>query len=646
MGKTALLKAKRPRTAAKGGSAGPAAVLFGALFLISSSGFAASTVGLSMVDMSFEELANIQVISVSKKAEPLADAPASVFVITGEDIRRSGATTLPHALRLAPNLQVAQINAYNYAISARGFNNSIGNKLLVLIDGRIVYTPLFSGVFWDSQDVMLEDVERIEVVSGPGGTLWGTNAVNGVINVITRSSEATQGGLVTAGVGDHGRETAFRYGGKLDNGMHYRAYGKYGDHDHTHAENGRPVRDAWNNKQAGFRTDWETAGQRLTFQGNTYTGDLEQFVGSGKVSGLNLLSRWESSLNDGSGISVLAYYDRTLRNFPGTYTEALNIFNAEFQHSLQSSGAHSIIWGASFRYSDDQIGNSRALAFLPANVHQKWSSLFAQDEIALAQNLHLILGARLERNDYTGLEFLPAVRLAWKPADNRLLWTGLSRTVRSPSRIDRDFYTPGQPPFVLRGNSSFRSEVANVFEVGYRTQPTRTLSYSVTLFHHEYDHLRTFDMPSPGSFVIGNGMEGSVSGIETWGAYQITPSWRLSAGLSLLKDRLRIKPGSTDALGTAAAGNDPAHAWQVRSTLNLARGKEFDVTVRRAGALPQPHVPAYTAVDARFGWRLGGGLDLSVTAQNLFGGRHPEFGSSINRSEVPSSLFVKLLWQI
>ena len=599
-----------------------------------------------MADMSIEELANIRVISVSRRAELLADAPASVFVITNEDIRRSGATTLPEVLRLAPNLQVAQVNAQSYAISARGFNNSVGNKLLVLIDGRIVYTPLFSGVFWDTQDVMLEDVERIEVVSGPGGTLWGTNAVNGVINIITMPAADTQGGVAAAGLGDRSKGTAFRYGGKLDNGGSYRVYGKYGDHDHTHTENGRPIRDAWNRKQAGFRTDWESTQHNVTLQGNTYAGHLEQATTEGRISGLNLLARWENKLGDGSSTNLLAYYDRTLRNFPGSYNKALDIFNVEFQHSLSPSGAHSIIWGSSFRYGDDKIGNSRALAFLPAEVNHKWTSLFVQDEIALGRDLNFILGARLEHNDYTGLEFLPSARLAWKLSDNRLLWTALSRTVRSPSRIDRDFYTPGQAPFILQGNTSFRSEVANVFEVGYRSQPAKTLSYSVTLFHHDYDDLRTFEMPRPGSFVIGNGMEGSVSGIEAWTTWQATPSWRLGAGLTVLKDRLRIKPGSTDVLGTAAAGNDPAHAWQLRSSLNIAPGKDLDVILRRVGALPQPHVPSYSAVDARFGWRLRSDLELSVTGQNLFGGSHPEFGSSINRSEIPSSVFIKLLWQI
>ncbi|MDB5763726.1 MAG: TonB-dependent receptor [Herminiimonas sp.] len=596
--------------------------------------------------MSFEELAKIQVTSVSKKAERLADAPASVFVITGEDIRRSGAASLPEALKLAPNLQVAQINAQNYAISARGFNNAAGNKLLVLIDGRIVYTPLFSGVFWDTQDVMLEDVERIEVISGPGGTLWGTNAVNGVINVITRSAEATQGGLLAAGAGNHNKDAAFRYGGKLDNGGHFRVYGKQSDQDNTSRENGSGASDGWNRTQAGFRSDWGDGQEQFSLQGDAYTGKLDQPTSQADISGANLSTHWQRKSGDGSATSLLAYYDRTVRNFPGAYNETLDILNGEFQHTLQSVGQHSIVVGASYRYAWDRVGNSASLAFLPANVQQKWMSVFAQDEIALNSDLRLILGSRLEHNDYTGLEFLPSGRLAWKLSDQRLLWTAVSRTVRAPSRLDRDLSAPAQAPFVLSGNTTFRSEVANVIELGYRATPTPAVSYSVTAFHAKYDYLRSIEVLSTGGFVVGNLMEGSTTGIETWASYQATNAWRLSAGYTALKDRLRLKAGSTDPIGTSAAGNNPAHTWQLRSTFNISSGKELDITLRHVAALPDPAVPAYTTMDARFGWKLRRDLELSITGQNLLDRNHAEFGTSPTRSEIPSSVFVKLSWQI
>jgi iron complex outermembrane receptor protein len=595
--------------------------------------------------MSFEELANIEVTSVSKRAERLADAPASVFVISGESIRRSGATSLPEALKLAPNLQIAQINAQNYAISARGFNNAVGNKLLVLIDGRIIYTPLYSGVFWDAQDVMLEDVERIEVISGPGGTLWGTNAVNGVINVITRSAKDTQGSLYTVAAGNRNKDTALRYGGTLDNGGHYRVYGKYSDRNRSTRESGSAARDGSTRSQAGFRSDWGSGQDQFTLQGDAYTGKLEQSTSQADISGINLSTHWQRKSADGSATSMLAYYDRTVRGFPGAYNETLDVLNGEVEHSLQPVGQHAIVVGASYRSAWDRVTNSASLAFLPANVQQKWISLFTQDEITLSPDLHLTLGARLEHNDYTGVEFLPSGRLAWKLSDQQLLWSAISRTVRAPSRLDRDLYAPGQAPFVLSGNTSFRSEVANVFELGYRSTPTPAVSYSVTAFHAKYDYLRSVEALPSGGFVIGNQMEGTTTGIEAWTTYQATSNWRLGAGYTAFRDRLRLKTGSTDPIGPSAAGNNPSHTWQLRSTVNLSSATEMDITLRHAGALPVPAVPAYTTLDARFGWKVRRDLELSITGQNLLDRNHAEFGTSPNRSEISPTVFMRLTWQ-
>lgn len=602
----------------------------------------------SFASLSFEELANIQITSVSKKAERLADAAASVYVITNEDIRRAGATNLPAALRLAPNLQVAQISAQNYAISARGFNNTTANKLLVLIDGRTVYTPLYSGVFWDAQDVMLEDVERIEVISGPGGTLWGTNAVNGVINVITRSAQESQGGLLVAGGGNREQGAAVRYGAPLGNGGHYRIYGKYSDRNHTSTASDKAVRDDWNKAQAGFRADWGSAQEQFTLQGDAYRGDLDQISlpSAARISGLNLLSRWNRKLANGSSFNLSAYYDRTERNFPGSYHETLDIVDMQVQHAWQPIGAHSIVWGARYRQAIDQMDNSNTLAFLPAYLKQTWGGVFVQDEVELRSDLRLTAGVRVGRNDYTGVEVLPSVRLAWKASAEQLLWSAISRAVRTPSRIDRDFYAPSQPPYLLTGNTTFRAEVANVIELGYRAQPTKTMSYSVTAFHAVYDDLRSLERLASGSFVIGNQMEGSTSGIEAWGAYQATPTWRLSAGFTAMKERLRLKPGSTDPIGISGAGNDPAHSWQLRSAWDIAAGRELDIALRHVAALPNPAVPAYTAVDVRFGWKLQRDLELSLTGQNLFSGNHAEFGSLPNRSEIAPGIFLKLLWKI
>jgi iron complex outermembrane receptor protein len=619
-----------------------------ALAIAGLSGHALASGYDELASLSLEDLGNIRVVSVSKKPERLADAAASVYVITNDDIRRAGATSLPQALRLAPNLQVAQINAQNQAISARGFNSTTANKLLVLIDGRTVYTPLYSGVFWDAQDLLMEDVERIEVLSGPGGTLWGTNAVNGVINVITRPAKDTVGTLLSAGAGNREKALALRYGAALGNGGHYRVYGMHVDRDPTSTASGRLVHDRWDKSQAGFRADWTSASEKVTLQGDVYNGGLDQptLPMRARAAGLNVLAKWEHTLDDSSSLLLSAFYDRTERDFPGSYGQVLDVVDLQLQRSLKPHGAHSVVWGASYRYGSEHMDNSSALAFLPAHLTQQWASLFAQDEVTLRENLRLTLGLRLEQNDYTGLEILPSARLAWKLPADRLLWGAVSRVVRAPSRIDRDFYAPAKPPYVLSGNSTFRSEVADVVELGYRAQPAAAISYSVTVFHAIYDHLRSLERRPGGPWVIGNLMAGSTSGVEAWGTYRVTPTWRLAAGLSATGDSLRLKPGSTDPNGVSGAGNDPAHAWQLRSSWDLAAGREFDATLRHVAALPAPSVPAYTALDLRYGWTLRRGMDISLTAQNLLSGKHAEFGDPATRSELAPAAFIRLRWKI
>jgi iron complex outermembrane receptor protein len=599
------------------------------------------------VDLTLEQLGSIEVISVSRRAERLGDAPASIFVISGEDIRRSGVRTLPEALRLAPNLLVARTNANSYAISARGFNNSVGNKLLVLIDGRTVYTPLFSGVFWNAQEVMLEDVERIEVISGPGATLWGANAVNGVINVITRPARDTQGGLLAAEAGNRSLAGAARYGGRLGADGHYRVYARGFDEQNTERANGTAVADGWNKGQAGFRADWGNTSRTFTLQGDVYRGDLEQTLpGKGRLEGVNLLGRWNQKLASGSDLRVQAYYDRTTRDQPGSFREELDILDIEFQHALQPMGQHRFLWGGGYRHARDRIENSVALAFLPPHRGLNWANLFVQDEITLRPGLDLTAGAKAESNDYTGVEFLPSVRLAWKPSVDQLLWGAVSRAVRSPARLDRDFFVPANPPFLLAGGPNFRSEISNVIEAGYRAQPAGNVSYSVTAFYHLHDHLRSLELQPGGSIVFDNQIEGSTHGLEAWGTYRVTPAWRLSGGLLVLKQHLRRKPGSTDIGGVNALANDPNHQWMVRSTLDITPRHEFDVMVRHVGGLPSPSVPAYTAVDVRLGWRARRNLELSLTLQNLLDSTHPEFGAFPGRSEFERAAWVKLLWRM
>jgi iron complex outermembrane receptor protein len=615
----------------------------------------------NMADMSIEELANIQITSVSKKPERLANAAASIFVITADDIRRSGAASLPDALRLAPNLNVAQQSAYNYAITARGMTgvgNSQPNKLLVLIDGRSAYSPLFSGVFWDVQDMVLEDIERIEVISGPGGTLWGVNAVNGVINIITRSATETAGSLVAAGFGERGANLAFRQGASVAGGG-WRVYGKYNDLRHTELASGGRVNDSRHQAQLGFRGDWESGGERFSVHGNAYRAGAEQPLpgavqatisvplGAVSTSGANLTGSWTHALADGASLSLQAYLDRSKRNVRPTFNETLEIADLQFQHTLPALGAHSLVWGANYRYTWDDVKGSVVVAFLPERLNQKWSSLFVQDEITLQRELRLTAGVRVERNPYTGTELLPTLRLSWKAAPTHALWAGISRTVRAPARQDVDVVVPGRPPYLLIGGPRVRSEVARVFELGYRGQPLPGLSTSATLFHNRYDYLRTqtVNFGPPVTVEFDSRMEGKSTGIEMWGNYQATPNWRLSAGLTALHQRFTLKPGSRDVTAPANSRKDPSHTAQLRSTFMLADDKELEVAVRKVAALGSPEVPGYTAVDARFGWRIRKNVELSLAGHNLNGG-HGEYGRVATRTEVPRAVSVRLLWDM
>ncbi len=626
--------------------------------------FAARAVDLmsqSRADLSIEELSNIQITSVSKKPQRLLDAAASVFVITQDDIARAGATSIVEALRLAPNLQVAQQSSSAFAVSARGLNgsaNSGPNKLLVLIDGRSVYSPLFSGVFWDVQDVVLEDIERIEVISGPGATLWGVNAVNGVINVITRHAGTTSGALASVGAGTRGLDAAFRQGGATPEGLHYRVSGKWFDRRHLELATGAPVKDAWHRGNLGVRMDWQDATDQLMVEAAAYRGDDEQpppgaiavtgsapLLGNIATAGGNITARWNRNLASGGSVSLQAYFDRTMRSVPPSFSEQLNIADLQLQHSLGAQGMHSWVWGANVRASRDRVTNSNFVAFLPAELQQRWTSLFAQDEMLLREDLKLTMGARVERNDYTGNEFLPSVRLAWKRDDNHLLWGALSRTVRAPSRLDRDTFIPGRPPFLLDGGHNVVSEVAQVAELGVRGQAGANLSYAATVFHNDYNHMRTQEIAPSRTFVLFDSkMQGRASGIELWGSYQASKAWRLSAGMAALHEQFTLLPGSNDTVSVATSGKDPAYSAQLRSTVALSNAVDLDLAVRRVAALRKPDVPAYTAVDMRLGWQLRPDLHLSLALQNL-NGSHAEYAPLATRSEVPRAIAVRLVWR-
>ncbi len=629
--------------------------------------------------MSIEELSQIKISSVSKQKESLSDAPASIYVITRDDIHSSGATTIPEALRLAPNLQVARASGGQYAIGARGFNNAIGNKLLVLIDGRTVYSPVFSGVFWDQQDIMLEDIERIEVIRGPGGTLWGSNAVNGVINITTRSAADTRETLITLGGGNLERGAGSRYGNVIGDNGYYRVYAKGMESDHTQRTDGTEVNDAFERTQAGFRFDWDADNNRISLQSDVYDGEVAGLVSSSnddlKFSGGNILGRYTRRFANDSELTLQSYFDRATRendNLLGIEKDEMTIFDAELQYAMPPLGNNNLLLGAGYRKAEDRVENNPDAAplvpqilYLPETKNLKWRNFFIQDEIALSEDIELTLGGKWEENIYTGTEFLPNLRLAWQPRTDQLLWGSVSRAIRAPARVDKDFYLRasvpdilqillGLPPVItfINGGPTFESEISDVAEIGWRAQPSEAFSYSITTFYHEHDKQRSGERDPADitgfTFFVSNTIEGTSKGVEAWANYQASDWWRLSGGLVELRQDLRNKPGSTDPEGPRTLGNDPKYTFKVRSTFNINNDHQLYVMARYVGELSDPVVPAFTAVDMNYGWKLGDSFELSLLLQNLFDTGHVEFYGETDGDPLPveygRGAFLKLTW--
>ncbi len=601
---------------------------------------------MALKQLSLDELMELEVTSVSKRAEKLTEVPSAIQVVTSEDIRRSGATRLPEALRLAPNLQVSQLSSYSWVIGARGFNGDFANKLLVMIDGRSVYTPLFAGVLWDAQNTLLEDVDRIEVVSGPGGSLWGANAVNGVINVSTKSARDTQGTYLTAAAGSAlEASAAVRYGGRSGDKLYYRVYGQYADRDNTTLANGQPASDAWHFAQGGFRLDYyPSSASTLTFQGDLYDGVEKTASTDSTVSGENLLGRWTRTLAAESVLTTQLYYDHTWRqDVPSTISDDLTTVDFDLQHSFTPGPRHHFVWGLGIRLMRDEVATSTALVgLLPPRRDLELYSGFVQDEIELVpDHLRLTVGTKLEQNDFSGFEIQPSIRLAWTPTEKQTVWAAVSRAVRTPSRFDTDYHIPKAPPFVINGGPEFESEKLIAYELGYRTQVRTNLVVSLATYFNEYRDLynvQTAAFP----FTIENGAEGRSWGVELSGTWQPLPWWRLRGGYNHFEKDLRSKPGHVAAANVIASlGRDPADQVSLQSMMELRPGLQFDVTARYVSLLADPVVPAYIAGDVRLAW-ISGCWEWSVVGQNLGDRRHPEFGTL---QEIPRSAYAKLTWR-
>lgn len=633
--------------------------------------------------LSLEELMNLEVTSVSRRAEKLSEVASAIQVITQEDIRRAGATSLPEALRLAGNIQMGQKNSHDWAISARGFNTDLANKLLVLIDGRTVYTPLFSGVFWDRQDYLLEDVERIEVISGPGSALWGANAVNGVINIITKDSRDTQGLYAEAGGGTMLRHFAgLRYGGTAGDHISYRIYGKYFDRGDAVFSDGEDAGDAWGMQQAGFRAESRPSEKNtFTLQGDYYGGDLNLTSGGKtEVKGGNVLARWTHTFSDRSDMKLQLYFDNaflsqavpeswndehTVLLAPaGILEDNTDTYDFDLQHSFQLGERNKLVWGLGYRFTHDEVENAPGLAFEPPVLDRNLFSVFVQDQVALTDNVGLTLGTKVEHNDYTGFEFEPSVRVQTNITNDQTLWASISRAVRMPSRIDRHVRlpTPGFSPVVenlLVGGAGFGSETVVAYELGYRARVGSTLSGSLSLFYNVYDDVRStslsppdpnFGLPFP--LFYANDLEGETYGLETTITYQVSDWWRLHGTYNLLGSDIRIKPGGQDFNNALNETADPQNRFSVRSSMNLLHKMELDAGLRWIDSFTYNNagtpakVKSYAELEARVGWQFSPKFEVSVVGQNLLHDHHAEYAASSAsnpNAEIPRSVYGKVV---
>jgi iron complex outermembrane receptor protein len=634
----------------------------------------------SLKSLSLEELMDVNVSTASRITEPRFTAPGAVHVVTRDEIRRSGVRTIAEALRLAPGVEVAQENAFTWDITIRGFNGDLSNKLLVLIDGRSVYSPLFAGVFWDVQDYLIEDIDRIEVVSGPGGTLWGANAVNGIVNIITRRAGESDGGLVYGVAGSHQRMAGGRLAGEFGGGWAGRAYLKAFDRDPTEAADGREREDDWRGLQAGFRTDRDTGEDAFTIQGDAYDAREGAFFNRDftpgtlpggprpvdiDLSGANLLGRWTRRGDCGSEMTLQGYLDHTQRDIPETFGERRDTLDLDFQHYFAAGERQEIVWGAGLRYSSDTLDNSAFAAFMPPDRDDWTFSLFAQDRIELRPDrLFLTAGAKLEHNDYTGVEVQPSVALGALLGERQTLWASVSRAVRIPSRLDADLRltapvaVPGLPvPVYVRvdGTEAFDSEEVWAYEAGWRAQLGSSVTVDLSAFHNEYEDLQTqepldpFVVPGPPAylvlpFVLANGKDATSNGATLAATWQPGDAWRLQLSYSWLEIDAKPDPGSLDQGAEQVEGSSPRNQAALRAYVDLSHNLSVYAGLRFVDDLPAQGIPDYVALDANVVWRAGEHLELALTGRNLADPRHAEFGPG-EPNYIARSWYAQVTWR-
>ena len=629
--------------------------------------------------MSLDELMNIEVTSVSRGAEPYQQAAAALTVITNDDIRRSGATSIPEALRGVPGLHVAQQNASAWAVSSRGFSSINSEKLLVLSDTRSIYTPLFSGVAWDVQDYLLDDVERIEVIRGPGAALWGSNAVNGVINITTKNAADTHGTLLEASTGtDENAMVAARYGAQTRGGFHYRVFGKYVDHDETRSTG--QTSDDWQLGHLGFRADWTPTPQSaFTVQGDLYDGTIGLLTApvtvinrpgptgriENQVSGGNILGRWRHEISDTSDLQLRFYYDRTNRDNQ-SYSDQLDTFDLDLQQHVAAFSHHELTWGLNYRETLNRNEGKGIFAVDPPSSRDRLYSTFIQDQFSLMKAVRVTVGTKAEHNDFSGFELQPSIRASWDVTKDQVLWAAVSRAARIPTRLERDVSIDvsdptADPVYRLLGSDDFDAEELVAYELGYRWRASELLRFDVALFENRYEGLSSLEMgdpfvdPASGHTIVPvtnkNLTSGHSEGVETQVTFAPVDWWHWVASYSYFN--LSLKTGGLDLnRGEFYEGATPRHQFGLTSSLTLRPGLELDARFRHLSAirrLPEiitgEGIPGYSELDVTLTWRASQQWRISIVGRNLLHDEHIEFGTPEARSPIPRGVYGKMVWE-
>jgi len=616
----------------------------------------------------------------ARKSRALIENPSAVFVLSGAEVRRAGITSLPEALRLVPGVQVARLYSNRWAISARGLNGYISSKLLVMIDGRTVYTPLRSEVQWGEHDMLIEDLDRIEVIRGPGASLWGANAVNGIINIVSKQAAKTQGGLVSMllGRGEENAALAMRYGDRFGQHGAYRIYTKVADYDAFKTPQGDDAQDDWNTRLVGFRVDYSPSrNNSFTLQGDALHNKMyrvKRLLGTDTKFSLvreqidkqsaNILGRWQRQLTHGEWV-LQSYYEWNHYR-ADVYQENRHTLDIDFQHRLIINPRQEYLWGVGVRHSHDDLeGHTRMLGYAPKQREDWLFSTFIQGEFVLQpKRWRLLIGSKFEHNNYTGFEHQPSVRVLWSPHEEHRLWAAISRAVRTPSRTDHNGFvetllpipqTPIPALFRINGNEDYESETLLAYELGYRYLPSRHFLLDSTLFVHDFKNLRSgepvlIDQTQNPPFLlslIDNQTYGEVLGIELSAQYQVTHDWRLSASYTYTDVQLHLQSGSNSVFGETEEGDSPQHQFNLFSQWNLSQSLQFDTAFYYVGKVENQQTPDYLRWDLHLGWQAHRRLKLDVGLRNALNQQHPEFGKVVNGNseipnEIPRSVYLQL----